>query len=976
MATIVANVDRNEGNYEDVFLYTLNISFNGITNDINTSSVRFFLPEYLELYLGDIEYPISEVLRTEIEGGENISLIFEEIKDLGVSVRIGFGLGFKTSVSSGTQFTFEPELYINDVLELKEFSDIITLVASARFEVSRTVVLPTIDSAPGGSVYYKTIVKNYGDIGVTVSDLEVECQGADLLLLDETFAISITDTSKDGFVDQDEYTIDTRFENNSVFVTLSSFKGESFEFIYKAIVDETATIGSEIRTEAYLSVLDTEIHDDNHDLELTDPVYDAEISVYGPTYSLPGEYISYELSVENTGNQMLTNTVLIEDLPSEIDYKYFYSGTFKITAINQDLDVEYMVDYTTVGGLSGEIGPLNTAINSKVELSEYISEDDTLDTLSWDLETLGVGVKDVIAPEVVGIVKTDTATASSLLNSYTISYDNDTGTGGDVQNQSTTIENICVLTPYFDLDIGSDPVNPGTTFNYTIGATTRLSRLENPVIATLISNKFTYVGNETYNYYDHYEEIEIKSPSVEIIENFNDDGDTLVKFEFSGDYAFDFNQKSEIYISFDVKLNTDATGSVTTFSVLNTVGVSSTVQTGYNVYKDYIGIAEDASINYAKSSEISNIILFFVSISSNKLVKGVTDDDYTQYPDTATTLAGGSVEYKLYVKNIGNANLNTIEFIDILPHAQDTGVIEVDTDRQSEFSVYCTSEITAKIVDEEITKDFEIYYSISSDPVRFGDRFDTIGTDDNWTLEAPSDLSQVKAFKVITTNLQPNQTIEITAICVIPVGVDVDSIAWNSFACESSYTTLAGESAKLLAVEPEKAGVVVYSNDPNLGTISGYAFLDKNVDGIPDDDEEGINDVIAILIDDTQTVVDYTYSSYDVDGNPGYYQFNNIEIGEYYVKFGIDTDLYKFSTQNLDVETGSKANASTGLTDILDLNETQNIENINVGIRKKDVYTIDEVLKVNNSARSMVRNVIYDQMLIGMKTEDVMDLIK
>ncbi len=399
-----------------------------------------------------------------------------------------------------------------------------------------------------------------------------------------------------------------------------------------------------------------------------------------------------------------------------------------------------------------------------------------------------------------------------------------------------------------------------------------------------------------------------------------------------------------------------------------------------DVYFDSQNIAEDQSVstNYAKSSTITNSILYFVSTSSNKKVKGLLDSEYMEEPAVGSTTDGGSLEYLITVKNIGNANLNQVEIVDILPYIGDTGVIETTTPRSSEYPIYALSEVVALIMPSEQTVEFDILYSGSTDPVRFGGSFDMIGAVDDWQSEPPEDLSLLRAFKVRSKGaiLYPGQTLKVAVTASIPPGVTPLSVAWNSFATDVTYTDLSGEEKHLLAVEPEKVGVQMVQAEPNMGRIAGYSWVDENGDGYHTEDEAFVNDVLAVLYDSEGNRLRYTSTRTDAQGRDGQYVFDNLQAGGYYVKFFIDDKHLKFTTQRLGEENGSKVGRSNGVTPLLDLTTQNRMEDINVGIMPKDKHTLDEIMRINSQARGVLRDVVKSQMLLTMKQEDVLEILQ
>ncbi len=977
MATIIAQVDRQSGNYEQVFVYSVNASFNGISGDINSAKIRIFIPDYLTVFLGDVQEPIKQVTQIDTPLGVEYEFDFGSITDLGIAVRFGFGVTFKLEADNGSGYMCSPVMIINGEELTTASSDEIRLEVSPQFELTREIVLPMSAPSYGSAVYFKVSLQNFGDLGAEIKNVEMNFSSMDNLVIDDEYEVIGKDVSTK-FQDESADNIEGIYENGNLKFIIPSYRGEIYEFIYRAVVDENLQVGEEIVSIANWSIDSVSQVDEVTDITLAEPIFDAQISLYVPDYSLPNEYICFRMGLSNSGNQILTNAIFENNLPTGVEYYQLSTGAFHIGAIEKDISAQYYIDYMTVNGVEGELGPFNTDVSSTVNLSELIELGDQLTALYWKLDAISIGLQTKASPQLLGTVKADVELDSSLLDHIHLSYDTNGERREQVVNETTLIANYCTLRPTLSSSVAENPIRPNDIVRLTFNVNCRNSRLRNPILACLLPKEFLYVGNEQYRYTDIFAEISPPEPSVKIVENFNDDNDMLVKFEFVGDDAFDFRQLATIKISFDVKVAIGAYGEVSTFLLLNTKGSSGVIPNNIDVYVDSDDIANDVTVssNYAKSNIIDNRILYFVSTSSNKKVKGLLDSVYMEEPDIGRTVNGGSLEYLITVKNIGNADLEDIEVVDILPYIGDIGVIETKRNRDSEFAVYALSEVAAVIMPfEEVG--FDILYSTSTDPVRFGANFDIIGSDDNWTEKPPEDLSFLRAFKVKIKDrvLRPSETLKVAVTASVPVGVNANAVAWNSFAADVSYTDLNGQKQHLLAIEPEKVGILIEESAEETVKISGYSWVDENADGYNSNGEPFVNDVAVVLYNESGEQIRYTSTRTDASGNDGQYLFDSLAAGKYYLRFFIDTNKLRFTKKIEEGDNTSKAN-SNGVTALLDLTNTKELSNVNVGIVPKGKYGLDDIMKINNQVRGVVRDVIKNQMLLTMKQEDVIELIE
>lgn len=981
MLTLISSVDKTVGSYEDVFIYTLNAGFSGIEKEINTAKVVLEIPKGMEIYLGDIEEPIKEAIKEETDTETTVTFDFGAIEDTGIAVRIGLGVTFTTEIENGSNFELISKMYINDEEMISYANEAIELSVIPRFELERTMVLPAINPAPGGEIYFKTTLENFGDLGGIIKNIKIVIEEAEGLTLDQTYSVVGKDVSNGSFIDTSQDGVIGIYNGNTIEFNLESYRGEVYEFYYKAIISSELDTGTKIVTNANWSVDDVERTVSVNTITLAVASALGSISAYGADYTIQNANFGYEFSIGNVGNQALETVTIVEDLPEEINYYRIRTGTYGYTGIDDELIADYTIYYETDAENTGEFGPFSTNIDSEIDLEAILASGENIASLTWEIEMLSVGIVSKIPVRIDGIIRQDIDDNTTIVNRMTFSH---IANGTKVETEaskSTLVQDTSVLTPTFSQTYTGTPINPGTTIRYTIGASARNSRLNNPIIAFVMPKQLEYMGNATIKYDDYFEgDLYPELPEAILVENINDNGDTAVKFEFKDDNAFDFRQKSTFSISFDANVQIGAKDTFQTFCILNTFLTNEIILDEQSWYKDTADIADDSTVSsvYARSTINSNSILFFVSTKSKKYVKGSLDEDYVEEPEEGTTTEGGLVNYKISITNIGNADLEQIEVVDILPYIGDTGVIDITEERDSQFFVSALNEVTAKVLKEdgeEEVAEFKIYYSTSTDPVRFGGSFTTIGTDDNWSEIAPEDLTEIRSIKVSTidTLITPNEVLEVEIQCVVPVGVEEEAVAWNSFAANVAYTNSYGETEDMLAIEPQKVGIQIANQVENTGEISGYTWFDTNKDGLPDEEKTGINGVGIILIDEDGIIVDYTFSAPNSNQEDGYYLLTGIEYGNYTMVF-VKDDEYSFTTQVLDDGTGSKVDAS-GDVEEFTIDEESSILVVNAGLINKAPTSIEMLLEVNKSANAVVKNVIRSQMLLGMKMEDTISLI-
>jgi len=99
-----------------------------------------------------------------------------------------------------------------------------------------------------------------------------------------------------------------------------------------------------------------------------------------------------------------------------------------------------------------------------------------------------------------------------------------------------------------------------------------------------------------------------------------------------------------------------------------------------------------------------------------------------------------------------------------------------------------------------------------------------------------------------------------------------------------------------------------------LGSLGDRVWLDANVNGIQDSGEIGIDGVTVKLLDASQNVL-----STDVTAAGGYYLFDQLSAGSYFVQFTSPAG-YLFTLANIGSDAAdSDANPATGLTSLITL---------------------------------------------------------
>ncbi|HKK76036.1 MAG TPA: GEVED domain-containing protein, partial [Saprospiraceae bacterium] len=318
-------------------------------------------------------------------------------------------------------------------------------------------------------------------------------------------------------------------------------------------------------------------------------------------------------------------------------------------------------------------------------------------------------------------------------------------------------------------------------------------------------------------------------------------------------------------------------------------------------------------------------VLQGTSADSRKGVKGECDIEFLYRDPTVagsgigSTFSGGSFTYRLEITNTGNVALNNLVIADILPYLNDDGVLALQQ-RESEWRPVFAGEVMPKHIDvngiETTVPSSEVtaYYSFETDPCpdfftqSNGDPFVAPGctgpvfyTDPTNTMPAfvdvlPEVRTQIQTIRLdFDKTLAPRESFVILIEMQAPIGTTAaDGIAWNNFAFQADP-----EGGLFLpAAEPIKVGIQVKDNPAGQASLGNFVWLDENDDGLQTGEEDlGINDVRVRLYrvvgnkdgdGNTETddeLLGTRYTADDVNMNPGYYLFSDLNPDDYYVVF-------------------------------------------------------------------------------------------
>ena len=332
-------------------------------------------------------------------------------------------------------------------------------------------------------------------------------------------------------------------------------------------------------------------------------------------------------------------------------------------------------------------------------------------------------------------------------------------------------------------------------------------------------------------------------------------------------------------------------------------------------------LTSDNALFTTVTDPVDLTILSAVALRAYKGQSGC-DANYVYYPDYALAQSGGHVDYKITLKNLGNVAANNLVLVDVLPFKSDY--------RSSQWYANLASTVT---ISDPSSK---VYYTSVVNPcyTDFNPATNPSGCKTpSWSTTPPVDLTTVTAIKVTRASAIPVlDSIVLSWPMVAPIGVPQGLLMNNSLTYQVSR---ADNGSQLLPATPMKVGM--YTNcTPTGGSIGNYVWVDSNRNGLQDEPATlGLNGVRVYLYQNNGSSfvkVDSSITANDWNGNPGYYEFVNLQSGQYYVNFPIayngDT-LTKVVNQAAQTDGNSDASIVTGNSGIVTINTAGTGQDLN-----------------------------------------------
>ncbi len=275
----------------------------------------------------------------------------------------------------------------------------------------------------------------------------------------------------------------------------------------------------------------------------------------------------------------------------------------------------------------------------------------------------------------------------------------------------------------------------------------------------------------------------------------------------------------------------------------------------------------------------------YIYICTRKVDLEVTkfvSKDSINWDSCISVTPGSRVYYRLKIKNPGNIPFTNIRLMDFLPSIGDKYVVNC-LSRGSTMPIYLTSALA-------LGNASTIEYATNPLPTRGAylnlspDYTIPCNTAATWQVAAaipatPANMMLRKSIRIDFASyvLGAGQTELFDFSAQVPPGATAGMVGWNSFAATASQ-----DAVQSLGAEATKVCVNII--DTGCGCIGNFVWFDTNGNGLQDSGEPGINGCTITLYDASNNQVGMpVISSFNIGGQPGYYQFCGLTAGTYHI---------------------------------------------------------------------------------------------
>ncbi|MDM8564826.1 SdrD B-like domain-containing protein [Candidatus Halobeggiatoa sp. HSG11] len=620
----------------------------------------------------------------------------------------------------------------------------------------------------------------------------------------------------------------------------------------------------------------------------------------GPNTIIQGGTFDYGFTIKNTGSVTLDEMIITDTIPLQMDVTNIRAGDNNQIDGSVPVSIDYKTNtnstWTTVAG-----SPFNTPPMQLVDVASLnLSDGEYITDLKWTYPSVPVGFRSDVSRNVstgfsVTVLSEDRngqpVNVGDILENTVLGETSYEGRPKNaIHTKKTEVINAMAKPVIIKTVSGMSTITPGDTVTYEITLINKSETLlVNPSIVDILDDNLEYeswspVSGGTKGI-----------PSPTFSEKTNQEGKTVLYWEWLGDNAHSFKKWNRYKINMTARVKSTTLPGLLgnrAYSIAENPNTAINLNSCIDKIADTSDIDGDGDVEELLCSSDNALITAskIAAMESLKWVRGQLDYEYHRYPNWGKTARGGTLDYRLIVKNVGNVSMTNVVVVDILPFISDTGVIDL-SQRESNWQPRLRDVVNAG-------NGIIVSYSVEENPCR-SEVLPTNPVDcqePQWSTNLPDDIAAVRSlrFDFGEKVFDPGDELKLEWPMLAPIDAalgteEEPSIAWNSF---GYVATRVDNGDTLLPSEPIKVGIEVVDFEPAV--LGDRVWLDYNANGLQDNDEVGLNGVkvevykpgadgIPNTADDE--FLEFTRTADGPDGEPGFYIFSFLDGGDYFVKF-------------------------------------------------------------------------------------------
>ena len=152
MPQVTKNVNKTEVTNSEIFIYTYNISFSGLTEPATNAMLKDFFPSKIKYELPPTGSLIKNIIETPVVGGTEVQFDFGHVAP-GTSIQFTLASEFGVGRVQNDSFTNVADLYIDGVKNVTGTAPTVNLTLTGVFRLRKQISPDRVEAGTTVNVY-------------------------------------------------------------------------------------------------------------------------------------------------------------------------------------------------------------------------------------------------------------------------------------------------------------------------------------------------------------------------------------------------------------------------------------------------------------------------------------------------------------------------------------------------------------------------------------------------------------------------------------------------------------------------------------------------------------------------------------------------------------------------------------------------------------------------------------------------------